>query len=279
MKNASRAAALAIMLVGAIAVGSHDASAQAQDKTIAKVDGKPLTEQDLAGVIASMSQQLAQLPEGARRRAALDRLIDMKVLAAQADKDGLGNSEEFKQRLESVRQQLLINEFIKVKVNAAVTDEMVKARYDKDAAAFVPPEETRARHILVKTKEEAVAIIGQLEKGGDFAKLATEKSQDPGSAKEGGDLGYFGPGDMVQPFDEATQKLKPGEITKAPVETQFGFHVIKVEDRRKQKVPGFEEVKEQIRQAVVGERFAEALQDLKKNAKIEIDEAAVAPAK
>lgn len=279
MKNASRAAALAVMLVGAIAVGSHDASAQAQDKTIAKVDGKAVTEQDLAGVMASMSQQLAQLPEGARRRAALDRLIDMKVLAAQADKDGLGNNEEFKQRLESVRQQLLINEFIKVKVNAAVTDEMVKARYDKDAAAFVPPEETRARHILVKTKEEAQAIIGQLEKGGDFAKLATEKSQDPGSAKEGGDLGYFGPGDMVQPFDEATQKLKPGEITKAPVETQFGFHVIKVEDRRKQKVPGFEEVKEQIRQAVVGERFAEALQGLKKNAKIEIDEAAVAPQK
>lgn len=279
MKNASRAAALAVMLVGAIAVGSHDASAQAQDKTIAKVDGKAVTEQDLAGVMASMSQQLAQLPEGARRRAALDRLIDMKVLAAQADKDGLGNNEEFKQRLESVRQQLLINEYIKVKVNAAVTDEMVKARYDKDAAAFVPPEETRARHILVKTKEEAQAIIADLEKGGDFAKIATEKSQDPGSAKEGGDLGYFGPGDMVQPFDEATQKLKPGEITKAPVETQFGFHVIKVEDRRKQKVPGFEEVKEQIRQAVVGERFAEALQGLKKNAKIEIDEAAVAPAK
>lgn len=279
MKNASRAAALAVMLVGAIAVGSHDASAQAQDKTIAKVDGKAVTEQDLAGVMASMSQQLAQLPEGARRRAALDRLIDMKVLAAQADKDGLGNNEEFKQRLESVRQQLLINEYIKVKVNAAVTDEMVKARYDKDAAAFVPPEETRARHILVKTKEEAQAIIADLEKGGDFAEIATEKSQDPGSAKEGGDLGYFGPGDMVQPFDEATQKLKPGEITKAPVETQFGFHVIKVEDRRKQKVPGFEEVKEQIRQAVVGERFAEALQGLKKNAKIEIDEAAVAPAK
>lgn len=279
MKNASRAAALAVMLVGAIAVGSHDASAQAQNKTIAKVDGKAVTEQDLAGVIASMSQQLAQLPEGARRRAALDRLIDMTVLAAQADKDGLGNSDEFKQRLESVRQQLLINEFIKVKVNAAVTDEMVKARYDKDAAAFVPPEETRARHILVKTKEEAQAIIGEIEKGGDFAKIATEKSQDPGSAKEGGDLGYFGPGDMVQPFDEATQKLKLGEVTKAPVETQFGFHVIKVEDRRKQKVPGFEEVKEQIRQAVVGERFAEALQGIKKNAKIEIDEAAVAPAK
>ena len=112
-----------------------------------------------------------------------------------------------------------------------------------------------------------------------MAKLAEEKSQDPGSAKEGGDLGYFASGDMVPPFEEATKALKPGETSKAPVETQFGFHVIKVEDKRKQAVPGYEEVKDQIRQAVVGEKFTEALQALKANAKITIDEAAIAPKK
>lgn len=278
MLQATRSAVLATVVLAAVGFGSL-VPAFAQDKTIATVDGKPVTEQELAAVIATMAQQLAQLPEGARRRAALDRLIDMRVLAAKADKDGLADSDDFKRRLEAIRQQLLINEFVKVKVDAAVTDDMVKARYDKDAAAFVPPEETRARHILVKTKDEATAIIAELDKGGDFAKLASEKSQDPGSAKEGGDLGYFAAGDMVQPFEEATQKLTTGEYTKAPVETQFGFHVIKLEDRRKQRVPGFEEVKDQIRQAVVGERFAEALQDIKKAAKIEIDEAAITPKK
>ncbi|MEJ1160374.1 peptidylprolyl isomerase [Prosthecomicrobium sp. N25] len=276
MSKATRNTILAGILAATALVGG---AAAAQDKPVATVDGKPVTEQELAQVMGNMSQQLAQLPEGARRRAALDRLIDMKILAAAADKDGLGNSDDFKRRLDAVRQQLLINEYIRVKVDAAVTDAMVKARYDKDAAAFTPPEETRARHILVKSRDEAAGIIADLGKGGDFAKIATEKSQDPGSAKEGGDLGYFSPGDMVAPFEEAAAKLKAGEYTQEPVETQFGFHVIKVEDRRKQKVPGFDEVKDQIRQAVVGERFAEALQEMKKNAKIEVDEAAIAPKK
>ena len=92
--------------------------------------------------------------------------------------------------------------------------------------------QTHARHILVKTKEEADAIIADIAKGGDFAKIATEKSQDPGSAKEGGDLGYFGAGEMVAEFDKAVQELKPGEFTKAPVKTQFGFHVIKVTGKK-----------------------------------------------
>lgn len=280
MTKASRNAIFAALFAAAAGVAApvFAPAAIAQDKTLATIDGQAVTESELNTLMANMAQQLAQVPEGARRRAALDRLIDMKVLAAAADKDGLAGSDDFKRRLEAVRQQLLINEFIRVKVDAAVTDAMVKERYDKDAAAFVPPEETRARHILLKTKEEAQAVIAELAKGGDFAKIAGEKSQDPGSAKEGGDLGYFGQGDMVQPFEEATQKLKPGETTKEPVETQFGFHVIKVEDKRKQKVPGFEEVKDQIRQAVVGEKFTEALQAIKAKAKITVDDAAVGPA-
>ena len=270
MKPSLRAGLAALVLSVAVA-----APALAEVKVLAHVDGQPVTDQDVAQLMATMGQQLQQLPEPARKRAALDRLIDMKVIAAQAAKDGLDKSDEVQKRLEQVRQQLLINEYVKQKVDASITDAEVKARYEKDAAAFVAPEETKARHILVKTKEEATAIIADLDKGGDFAKIAEEKSQDPGSAKQGGDLGYFGPGDMVKPFEDAVAALKVGEYTKTPIETQFGFHVIKLDDRRKQKIPGLDEVKDQVRQALVGERFVEKLAEIKKGVKIDVDEAAV----
>ncbi|WP_407052062.1 peptidylprolyl isomerase [Methyloraptor flagellatus] len=272
MKKAFLGAGVAALVISAVLAGP----ALADPTVLARVDGQPVTDQDVAQLMATMGQQLAQLPEPARKRAVLDRLIDMKVVANQAAKDGLDKSEDVQKKLEQVKQQLLINEFVKQKVDAPITEAMLKARYDKDAAAYNPPDETRARHILVKTKEEAVAIIADLGKGGDFAKIATEKSQDPGSAKQGGDLGYFGAGDMVKPFEDALTGLKPGEYTKTPVETQFGFHVIKLEDRRKPKVPGFDEVKDQVRQAVVGDRFSEMLGEMKKGAKIEVDEAALA---
>jgi peptidyl-prolyl cis-trans isomerase C len=255
---------------------SFAAPSFADDKVIATVNGQPVTDKDLQTLIASLGQQLQQVPEAARPRAALDRLIDMRILSAEAAKDGLDKSPEFQARLATIRQQLLITQFVKDKVEASITDDMVKARYDKEVAGFAPPEELRARHILVKTKEEAEDIIKQLDGGADFAKLATEKSQDPGSAAKGGDLDYFSAGDMVAPFEEAAQKLQIGQYTKEPVQTQFGFHVIKLEDRRKQKAPDFDAVKDQIRQTIVGEKFAETLQGLKKDVKIEINDPALA---
>jgi len=252
------------------------APAFAEDKVVATVNGQPITDKDVQALMAGLGQQLQQVPEAARPRAVLDRLIDMRILTAEATKDGVDKAPDFVARLETVRQQLLITEFVKDKIEASVTDDVVKARYDSEIASFTPPEELRARHILVKTKEEAEDIIKQLGAGGDFAKLATEKSQDPGSAAKGGDLDYFAAGDMVAPFEEAAQKLAIGEYTKTPVQTQFGFHVIKLEDRRKQKAPEFDTVKDQIRQAVVGEKFAEVLSGLKKDAKIEIKDPSLA---
>lgn len=242
----------------------------ADDKVIATVNGQPVTDADLNAVMGSLGQQLQQVPEAMRPRAALDRLIDMRILSAEATKAGVDKSPEFKAKLDAIRQQLLIAQYVKDKIEATVTDADLKARYDKEVAAFTPPEEMRARHILVKTKEEAEAIIKQLDGGADFAAIAKEKSQDPGSAAKGGDLDYFSAGDMVAPFEEAAQKLKVGEYTKEPVQTQFGFHVIKLEDRRKQQPPAFDTVKDQIKQAVVGEKFQLALLALKKDAKIDI---------
>lgn len=264
-------AAAAALVVGlSVSVAAH-----AEDKVLAKIDGQPITERDVANATATLGQQLAQVPEEARKRAVLDRLIDMRIIAATAAKSGLDQSDGFKARLDQVRTQLLVNEYVKAKVETAVTEEAIKARYDKDAAAYVAPEEFHARHILVKTKDEATAILADLAKGGDFAKIAGEKSQDPGSATQGGDLGFFGPGDMVPEFEKAVAGLKAGETTKAPIETQFGFHIIKLEETRKQPLPALEQVHDQVRQALIGEAFTKQLEEMKKTAKVDIDEAAL----
>lgn len=249
--------------------------ARAEDKVFAKVDGKPITEADVAALTPALGAQLAQLPEDKRLDAIVRRIVDMRVIAAAAAKDGLDQSPTYKSRMEQVRTQLLVSEYVKTKVEGEVTDAMVKARYDKDAAAYEPPEEMRARHILVKTEDEAKAILADLAKGGDFAKIAAEKSQDPGSAKNGGDLGFFAVGDMVPEFEKAAAELKPGEITKTPVKTQFGYHIIKLEEKRKQPIPTLDQVKDQVRQAVVGDLFTQKLDALKKAAKVEIDETAI----
>lgn len=253
-------------------------AARAEDTVYARIDGQPITQTDVAAMTATLGPQLAQLPESARLKAVVDRIVDMRVIAAAAAKDGIEQSPSYKARMEQIRTQLLVSEFVKTQVEAAVTPEMVKARYDKDAAGYEPPEEMHARHILVKTEDEAKAILADLAKGGDFAKIAEEKSQDPGSAKNGGDLGFFAAGDMVPEFEKAAEALKPGEFTKVPVKTQFGWHVIKLEEKRKQPIPSLDQVKDQVRQAVVGELFTQKLEALKKAAKIEVDEAAIAAA-
>lgn len=265
-----------IVALGALLVGlAAPLAAHAQDKVLAKVDGQPITEKDVAAASGALASQLAQLPEEARKRAVVDRLIDMRIISNAAAKSGLDQSDAFKARMDQVRTQLLVNEFVKAKVETAITEEVIKARYDKDVKSFDPPEEMRARHILVKEEAEAKAIIAELAKGGDFAKIAEAKSQDPGSGAQGGDLGYFGSGDMVPEFEKAAAALKVGETTKEPVKSQFGFHVIKLEDKRKQPVPGLDEVRDQVRQALVGETFTKMLEDMKKAAKVEVDEAAV----
>lgn len=266
MKPSRIPSLLALALTAGLAA---TAAVRAEDKVLAKIDGQAITEADLAATAASLASQLAQIPEDMRKRVVLDRVIDMRLIAGAAAKAGLDQAPTYKTRMEQLRTQLLVSEFVKTEVEAKVTPEMIKARYDKDAASFDPPEEMRARHILVKTEDEAKAILADLAKGGDFAKIAEEKSQDPGSAKQGGDLGFFAAGDMVPEFETAAAALKAGEVSKTPVKTQFGFHIIKLEEKRKQPLPPLDQVKDQVRQVVVGEMFSAKLEELKKAAKIE----------
>ncbi|SMC28299.1 peptidyl-prolyl cis-trans isomerase C [Andreprevotia lacus DSM 23236] len=196
-----------------------------------------------------------------------EALIRGEVLAQEAQKKGLDKNADVQQALDAARQQILANALIKDYVKAnPVADADLKKEYDKvkDAQGG---KEYKARHILVKTKEEADAILADLKKGKKFDDLAKAKSQDPGSGKNGGDLGWANPNGFVPEFSKALTSLSKGKISE-PVKTQFGWHIIKLEDVREGKFPSFEEAKGEIQRGVQGEKIQKYVEDLAKNAKV-----------
>lgn len=241
----------------------------ADGDVLARVNGKDITKTEVDLALDVFSEQLQQVPEGARRSMVVDALIDMHVMADAATAAGLKSAQKFKDRMSFLEAQALRNTYIEEKVQTSVTDEELKARYEKDLAGYTAPEEVHARHILVKTEDEANQVLKDLAAGGDFAAIAKEKSQDPGSKDNGGDLGFFTKGQMVPEFETEAFTLAPGKVSEKPVKTQFGFHVIKVEEKRSQPVPTFEEVKDQVTQVVQREKFQEVLTKLKGEAAIE----------
>ena len=240
---------------------------------IATVNGQPLTEADLVLAEGELSQQFAQLPPEQRRAAALSAAIEIRVMAAQAVTTGLDKDPDFQRRMAFLQQRALHGEMVEKGVVDKVTDQDVRARYDKEIAAAPPVNEVHARHILVKTKEEAEAIIKQLDGGGDFQKLANEHTSDPSGKTNGGDLGWFGPGQMVPEFDKAAFALDVGKYTKEPVQSQFGWHVIKLEDKRTKQPPAFDDVKDQAKQAVIRDKYFALVKQLRGAAKVEIPDA------
>jgi peptidyl-prolyl cis-trans isomerase C len=169
-----------------------------------------------------------------------------------------------------LEDQVIAQSYVEKLVEKSATDAVLKARYDKFVKEAPPREEVHARHILLANEADAKAVIEELKKGGDFAKLAQEKSTDPAGKTSGGDLGYFTKEEMVPEFADTAFKLKPGEITQAPVHTQFGWHVIKLEDRRAAKPPTFDQLKPQLVRDVGREVFEKKLNELKTAAKIEV---------
>jgi peptidyl-prolyl cis-trans isomerase C len=172
-----------------------------------------------------------------------------------------------------LQQRALHSAVVDAEVSAKITDEEIRKRYDTEVSNTPPVNEVKARHILVKTKEEADAIIEQLEAGGDFEKLANENTTDPSGKETGGELGYFGPGQMVPEFEKAAFALDVGAYSKEPVESQFGFHVIKVEDKRTQQPPAFDQVKDQIRSILLRENYFALVKSLRGAAKVDIADA------
>jgi peptidyl-prolyl cis-trans isomerase C len=261
--------------VAAAALVFAAATAGAQEPAVvATVNGEPVTETDLDVAIADLNDQFAQLPEDQRRAAALSAVIEIRLLAAEAEKAGLADSDEFTRRLAMLRQRALHSAYIEQEIAAKVTDEAVRARYDKQVAETPATNEVRARHIIVETEDEAKAIIAELDAGGDFEAIAKEKSKD-GAAAQGGDLGYFAEGRMVPEFEQAAFALDVGKYSTEPVKTQFGWHVIKVEDKRTQQPPAFEQVAEQFRTLLLRETYFAKVKELRDGAAVEIADPAL----
>jgi peptidyl-prolyl cis-trans isomerase C len=252
------------------AVQAAPAAAPDPNKVIATIDGKPVSEAELALALQSVDQQYAQLPPEQRRAAAFMAIMEIRLLADKAVAEGLDKDADFLRRMAFLQQRALHSEVIDKDVGAKITDQEVRARYDKQMADTPPVNEVKARHILVKTKEEAEAIIKQLDGGADFQKLANEHTTDPSGKTSGGDLGYFAPGQMVPEFETAAFALNVGQYTKEPVQSQFGWHIILVEDKRAQQPPAFDTVKGEVRNLVFREKYFAMVGDLRKAAKVDV---------
>lgn len=251
-----------------IALLAAPVAAFAQDKVMATVDGKSITEGDMKLAEFEIGGDLGNLPPATKRRVLVEYMIENQLFADAAEKDKLSAGPAFEQRLAYWRRRALRDTYFDKAVKGDVSDGVAKAFYEDQVKAMKPEEEVQARHILVDTEEKAKELAEKIAKGEDFAKLAKENSKDPGSKDDGGMLGFFGRGQMVPQFEEAAYRLKKGEVS-APVKSQFGFHLIKLEDRRDKKLPTFEEVKDRIVNSMIQKKAQEVANTLRTAAKIE----------
>jgi peptidyl-prolyl cis-trans isomerase C len=236
--------------------------------TLVTVNGKKIDSRTFDTFMQAVSGKPAAEAPQEQRDAMLDQFVNMTLAAQAAEKEGLAKDPEIAARIDLLRTQILAEAASEKYIKAnPVSDEDVKKEYDTQVAKM--PKEFKARHILVEKKEDAEAIIKELEAGGDFAKLAKEKSKDPGSAANGGDLGWFPAQQMVKEFSDALATLEKGAITKAPVQTQYGFHVIQLEDSRATQAPAFEDVKEQVKVLAQRSKLQTYLDELRKGATIQ----------
>ena len=245
----------------------HPLHAQDANPVIAKVNGAEIRQSDLTVAEEELGPSLQQMDPASRRENLISFLIDMKIVAKAAEAKKIGDAADFKQKLAFARDRLLMDSLLATEGKAAVTDEAMKKVYEDATKQVSGEKEVHARHILVPTEEEAKAIKAELDKGADFAKLAKEKSKDPGAA-DGGDLGFFTKEQMVPEFSAVAFALEPGKISD-PVKSQFGWHVIKVEEKRDRKPPDFEQVKGQIQTFVVRKAQADYVTKLRAEAKVE----------
>jgi peptidyl-prolyl cis-trans isomerase C len=246
----------------------------APETVVAKIGGIDVTQAEITLAEEGLDANYAKLPADQRRLAALAALLDIKSIALKAKQAKVDETADFKTRVAFLTDRTLHDAYFKTEIADKITDAEVKARYDKEVAATTPENEVRARHILVKTEDEAKAVIKELEAGGKFEEIAKSKSTD-GAAAQGGDLGYFGRGQMVPEFEKAAMDLKPGEYTKVPVKTQFGFHIVKVEDIRAKQAPAFDQVKDQVKDVVMREKYIQTVRAWRDELKVEFIDPAV----
>lgn len=260
----------ALTLVLTALQASH---AQDAGNVVAKVNDISITEGDLKLAEDEIGRDLGNLPDATKRRVLVEFLIENNLFAKAAESAKLSESADFDKRLTYWRNRALRDAYFDKEINSSVSEAAAKAYYDDQVKALKPKEEVEARHILVDTEEKAKELKAKIAEGTDFATLAKEHSKDPGTKDDGGMLGYFSTGQMVPAFEQAAFALKKGEVSD-PVKSQFGWHLIKVEDRRQKPPPSFEDVKDRILASMIHQRAQAVAAKLREEAKIEyIDEA------
>ena len=238
------------------------------DTVVARVDGTELRLSDVEAAQKNLPPQAQKLPLEQIYPILLDRLVDGELITEAGRKEHLDRDPDVQSRLKRYEDRLIQEAYLNRMVKPAETEDELRTRYQTMLKEKPAHEEVHARHILVATEAEAKSVIAELDKGADFAALAKKYSTDPG-AKSGGDLGYFGHDDMVKEFADAAFALSPGQYTKTPVKTEFGWHVIKVEDRRVGKPPSFEEAREELSRDLAHEIIDAKLKELRGTANIE----------
>jgi peptidyl-prolyl cis-trans isomerase C len=254
--------------VAALSIVLGGWAAEAQDRVIAKVNGKTITESDMKLAEAEIGSDLGSLPEATKRRVLAEFLIENQPFADAAEDQKLGSGAAFNERLQYWRRRALRDAYFDTTVKNTINDADAKRFYDSQVGAQKPEEEVRARHILVESKEKARDLFEKLAHGSDFAQLAKEHSKDPGSKDRGGELGFFTRGQMVPQFEEAAFKLKKGEVGE-PFQSQFGWHIVRVDDRRQRTAPSFEAVKDRVVAAMIHSKAQQIAGDLRGKAQIE----------
>lgn len=238
------------------------------DPLVAKVDGVEIHQSDIAMAEEDLGQNAQQMTPEGKQEYLVGYLADVILAAKAAEGKKIADQKDFQNRITFIRRKLLMELLLTQEGKAAVTDAAMKKVYEEASKQMGGEAEVRARHILVASEAEAKAILAEVNKGTDFAELAKQKSKDPGAAAEGGDLGWFGKEQMVPEFAETAFKLDKGQVSD-PVKTQFGWHIIKVEDKRTKPVPEFDKVKDQIETYVMRKAQAEYIGKLRESAKIE----------
>jgi peptidyl-prolyl cis-trans isomerase C len=265
------ALALAAFLLGPITAPRAE-----DDPVVARANGVDISQSDLTLAEDEVGSSMPQMPPEQKRDYLITYLADVIVLSQAAEQQKLGDRDDVKHRVALERNKVLMETLLQDTGHAAITDDAMHKVYDEAVKQMPPEQEVHARHILVPTEDEAKAIEAQLKKGADFAALAKEKSKDPGAA-EGGDLGWFTKDQMVPEFAEVAFKLDKGQISD-PVKTQFGWHIIKVEDKRTKPTPTFVEVKGQLENYVAHRAQADLVQKIRSAANIERLDKPPAPA-
>ena len=257
---------LLVTLLSAAMLGALSPIAFAQNVAIVNGKAVPKARVDaLAAQVARAGRPVTPEMQGQLR----DEIIAREVFMQEAQLRGLDATEDYRAQIELARQSILIRElFADFQTKNPVTDADIKAEYDKFAASN-GGKEYKARHILVEKEADAKAIIAQLKKGGKFEEIAKKSSKDPGSGANGGDLDWAAGGSYVKEFSDAMTKLEKGKMTETPVKSQFGYHIIRLDDTREAQLPKFDEVKPQIAQQLTQQKLAKYQEDLRAKAKVE----------